>query len=84
MGYTNFLDQLLDPMADVFTPEVAEKIVDLRASPQLAAHLEILREKANEGQLSPEEDAEYKDFIEALDVLSIIQAKARLSLARAL
>ena len=46
-------------------------------------HSEIdeLRRKANEGALTAEEAAEYKDFVEALDVISIIQAKARRYLA---
>jgi hypothetical protein len=36
-----------------------------------------LRRNANEGTLTSAEDAEYKDFIEAVDVASIMQAKAR-------
>jgi len=43
----------------------------------LEAEIELLRRKANEGKLSPEEDAAYKDFVEAVDVISIIQSKAR-------
>jgi hypothetical protein len=31
--------------------------------------------------LTPEEDAEYKDFVEAVDVMAIMQAKARQLLA---
>ena len=42
----------------------------------------MLRQKANEGILTLEEDAEYKDFVEAVDVISIIQAKARQFLAK--
>ncbi len=36
----------------------------------------LLRQKANEGTLTPEEDDEYKDFVESVDVISILQAKA--------
>ena len=60
-----------------FTPVVARKIVNLRADAELEQHVAELRRKANEGTLSAEEDAEYKDFVESIDVISILQAKAR-------
>jgi hypothetical protein len=41
------------------------------------SEIETLRLKANEATLTPEEEASYKDFVEAVDVLSIIQSKAR-------
>ena len=77
MSVTSYLDRLLDPVTEAFTPEIARKIADLRADEELESHIGELRRKANEGTLTPEEDAEYKDFVEAVDVLSIIQAKAR-------
>jgi hypothetical protein len=46
------------------------------------ARIEELRQKANEGTLTPAEDAEYKDFIEAVDLVSIMQANARRFLSR--
>jgi len=79
---TSYLDRLLDPLTDVFTPEVARAIVELRADSELETHIEELRRKANEGTLTPAEDAEYKDFVEAVDLISIIQAKARHFLAK--
>ena len=77
MPTTNYLSEFLDPVAQTFTPDVARKIADLRAGPKLQARIENLADKANEGKLTPEEDAEYKQFVQALDVFSIIQLKAR-------
>jgi len=79
---TSYLDRLLDPLTDVFTPEVASAILKLRADSELEARIAELRRKANDGTLTPVEDAEYKDFVEAVDLVSIIQAKARHFLAR--
>lgn len=79
---SSYLDRLLEPVTEAFTPEFARRIVELKADPELQAELDVLRRKANEGTLSPEEDAAYKDFVEALDVVSIIQSKARGYLAR--
>ena len=73
----SYLDRLLEPLTDVLTPEVAAALLELRADGELQAHIDELRQKANEGKLTRAEDAEYKDFVEAVDVISIIQAKAR-------
>ena len=82
MATTSYLDRLLDPLTDVFTPEVATAIVELRADSELQTHIAELRRKANEGTLTPAEEAEYKEFVEAVDLISIIQAKARHFLAK--
>ena len=74
---TSYLDRLLEPLTDVLTPEVAAALLELRADGELQAHIDELRQKANEGKLTRAEDAEYKYFVEAVDVISIIQAKAR-------
>ena len=79
---TSYLDRLLEPLTDVLTPEVASALLALRADAELQAHIDELRRKANEGALTRTEDAEYKDFVEAVDVISIIQAKARRFLAK--
>ena len=82
MATTSYLDRLLDPLTNAFTPEVATAIVELRADSELEAHIIELRNKANDGTLTPAEEAEYKEFVEAVDLISIIQAKARHFLAK--
>jgi hypothetical protein len=78
----SYLDRLLDPLTDALTSESASALLNLRADPDIEARVEELRRKANEGTLTPAEDAEYKDFVEAVDVVSIVQAKARRFLSR--
>jgi len=82
MATTSYLDRFLEPIADAMTPELARVIVDLRVDEKLQSEVELLREKANAGTLTPEEDAAYKDFVEAVDVISILQSKARRVLDR--
>jgi len=72
-----YLDSLLDALNEIFTGEVANSVLALRADAVLEARIAELRGKAHEGTLTPDEDAEYKDFVEAVDVISIIQSKAR-------
>ena len=82
MATTSYLDRLLDPLTEAFTPKMAAAILDLRADSELEAHIAELRQKANDGTLTQWEDAEYKDFVEAVDLISIMQAKARRFLTR--
>ena len=82
MSTVSYLDRFLQPVTEAFTPELARVLVELRADDTLQAEIELLRNKANTGTLSPDEEAAYKDFVEAVDVISIIQSKARSYLAR--
>jgi hypothetical protein len=59
------------------TPESAAALLNLRADPELQARIDELRGKAYEGTLTPAEEAKYKHVVEAIDIVSIMQAKAR-------
>ena len=41
-----------------------------------------MADKCNEGQLSPEERAEYEALVRAIDFITILQSKARRRLAK--
>lgn len=71
------LDDLLDPLAQCFTPAVAAEVANLRFSGHVQKKLDDLREKANEGTLTPDERAEYETFVETIDFIAILQAKSR-------
>jgi hypothetical protein len=77
MATVSALDRFLDPVTACFTPQVAERVAALRLDPELAARIEQLAQKANEGALTSEEEEEYKDYIEGGDMLALLQAKAR-------
>ena len=47
----------------------------------MLARIENLRAKANTGKISQEEELEYKEFVEAIDIISLLQSKARKILA---
>jgi hypothetical protein len=53
----------------------------LQGEPALAERLAELAEKANEGNLTPVEQAEYEGHIGANDLLAVLQAEARFRLA---
>jgi hypothetical protein len=75
------LDRVFDPVGRCLTSGVARRIVALRADPVLSARIQELADKANEGQLDSEERAEYEAYVRAIDLISILQSKARRFLA---
>lgn len=79
---TNVADQMLEPIADCLTPEVAQRIVNAPISPQTQARIDELAVKANRGLLTPEEHAEYLEFVEYIDLVAIFKIKARQCLTR--
>lgn len=76
------LDRLLDPVAECLTPEVAQRITEVETDPEIVRRLEELRTKANLGTLSDAERAQYEEFVEGLDLLSILKSKARARLEK--
>jgi len=72
------IERMLEPLTACLTPEVAQRIVDLRLDdPSTLQRLEYLREKANEGTLTDPEQVEYEGFVEGNDLLMLIKDQAR-------
>jgi hypothetical protein len=74
---TTVLDRFLDPVASCLTPDVAQRIVSIGLDPQTQARLDELAERANRGELTAEERAEYEEYVEGMDLIGILKAKAR-------
>lgn len=74
---TTALDRFLQPLAACLTPEVAQRIANLQLDVQSQTRLDELAAKANEGQLSDDERQEYEEFVEGIDLMGILKARAR-------
>jgi hypothetical protein len=70
------LSKILDPVVRCFTPEVAKRVAELRADPDVQARIEELADRCNEGTITPDEMAEYDAYIQAMDVVAVLQKKA--------
>jgi len=77
------LDKMLEPVARCFTPAVAQQIAELRADQVTQARIDELAVKSNEGDLTDAEKREYGAYVDAIDLIGILQAKARTVLASA-
>ena len=83
MSTASVAEQMLQPVTDCLTPEVAERIVSAHLGAQTQARIDELAAKANRGTLSDDERAEYAQFVEYIDLVGIIKAKARRLLGQA-
>jgi hypothetical protein len=72
-----FLARIFEPLEECMTPELAKKMVDLRADSELQARIDELADKCTEGELTSEERAEYESYVHGLKVISVLQAQAR-------
>jgi hypothetical protein len=79
---TSYLNRFLDPVTEMLPRDALERIVNFRFDDVTRARAVELAEKANEGQLSEDERAEYAEYVETLDLIGIMQASARAILAR--
>lgn len=71
------LDELLEPLGDCLTVEVAERLSALRAPTSVQARIEELARKSEEGQLDGSEREEYEALVSAGNFIAILQSKAR-------
>lgn len=69
------------PIFALLTDDQTRRLAELRGDPELIVRLESLAAKANEGDLSEEERAEYEAYIEANNLLAALQAEARFRLS---
>jgi hypothetical protein len=76
------LDRLLDPIGRILTPEVAWKLANYRFDAKAQARIDQLARKCNEGKLSDQERREYETYVQTIDFIAILQAKARALLRR--
>jgi hypothetical protein len=79
---TAVLDEILEPVTNAFSRDVAQALVDVRVSDAAQSRITNLAEKCNEGTLTPVEHAEYETYVQAVDMISLLQAKARVWLAQ--
>ena len=71
------IDRLMDPVGRCLTPDVAKRIVSLRADEDLQSRVDDLADKANAGTLSPEERSEYEQYVNFSQFVTLLQIKAR-------
>ena len=78
---TAAFDRATEPVLRILSREQALKIIDFHGDETLQQRIEELARKANEGELTEEERAEYQGYAQANKFIAVLQAKARRLLA---
>ncbi len=68
------------PIFALLTDDQMRRLAQLQADPLLSDRVDELAAKANEGELTGEERDEYEAYIEANNLMAILQAEARFRL----
>lgn len=77
MSKPTLLSGLLEPLGECLDAESARRLVALRADEAIADRVAELADRANEGELTVEEQREYEAVVNAMDFISILKLKAR-------
>jgi hypothetical protein len=76
------LDRILDSFTRCLTPAAARAVVAFRADEVTQARIAELAERCNEGRLTAQERSEYEAYVRGIDLIAILQSKARRFLAQ--
>jgi len=71
------IDQLMKPVGACLSPEVAQRIIELRADAKLQSRVDELADKANLGSLNEAEHAEYEKYVSFASFVTLLQIKAK-------
>jgi hypothetical protein len=71
------LDSLIAPVTDCLDTPSLRALAELRAKPEAEQRMAWLAGRANEGQLSSDERAEYESCVHFANFLGVLQSKAR-------
>jgi len=80
---TFVLDEILKPITRCLTVNNARQLLNHRPRRQVLARIEKLARKCNEGELTPQERAEYESYVFAGEFVALVQAKAQALLKKA-
>lgn len=70
-------DRVLASIAGCLTPDIARRLADARLDEATQARIEDLAERHSSGTLTDAELSEYQTYVTVIDVISLLQAKAR-------
>jgi hypothetical protein len=76
------LERILESVSSSLNDEAARKLIGLKADRKVQARVAELASKCNEGELTSDERREYESYVMAGHLVAILQAQARILLAR--
>ena len=68
------------PIFTILSTDQVRQLAHLAVESSLADRVEELAGKSNEGRMTPDERAEYEEYIQANNLMAILQAEAKFRL----
>ena len=68
---------MVDPIGRALTPDAARAILAVRADDETQERIDKLADRCTDGNLTPEERAEYQEFVSLFNLLALLQVRAR-------
>jgi hypothetical protein len=81
--HPSIIDRIVEPLDRTMKPEVARWLVALRAGSDLQQRYDELADRNTAGVLSPDELAEYDEYLLLAQFVATLQARARTVLSSA-
>lgn len=81
---TSLLEGILGSLTECLDSESARRVAEFRIAPAIQTRVDQLADRANDGQLSDDERAEYEALINAADFVAILKLKAQRQLEASL
>lgn len=78
------LERLLAPMLQRLSGDAVRSLASYQIDPVTQARIDELADKCSEGRFTEDERIEYTGYVEALDVIEILQDMAREALDKVL
>jgi hypothetical protein len=72
-----FISRFLDPVTAQLPPDALRRMLDFRFDDETQAWAVEMAAKANRGELSEPEREEYFEYLDAVDVIAVMQLRAR-------
>jgi hypothetical protein len=70
-------ERVTAPVVRILTPDQARQVAEYRGDETLAARIEELAHRSNEGELTAAERSEYAGYVHANKFVALLQAQAR-------
>ena len=83
MGASSIIESVLDPFTESLTPQAARKALEFRIDAETQARVDELAELASSGKITAEQQQEYRELIDACDLVAILKSKARQVISQA-
>lgn len=73
----NVFHKAMSPFFELLTPVQTRALAEMNVDASLAERIRHLADLANEGELTPELQAEYETYVDVNNLLAVLQAEAR-------